>query len=215
MRPVIILFAKAPVAGQVKTRLAERLGAGEAALLHKAFVADMLERIAVLSRVADIELHTNMNTDAWPGTKVARRLQEKGDLGIRMLHALNTALSEHRPQAVIVGTDAPTLPTSHLQTVLSLPADVALMPTDDGGYCVIACRRTHSDMFRGVRWSGPFTLEDTLRASWKCGLTTAVGPAWFDVDTPADLARLATGPEVPRHTAAWIEKNRPLLAGLE
>jgi glycosyltransferase A (GT-A) superfamily protein (DUF2064 family) len=142
-------------------------------------------------------------------------LQEEGDLGIRMLHAVNAALSGRRPQAVIVGTDAPTLPASHLETVLSSPADVTLIPTEDGGYCVIACRRTHPDMFRGVRWSGPFTLKDTFKAAWECGLTTAVGPAWFDVDTPGDLARLAAGPAVPRHTAAWIAQNRSLVAGLE
>lgn len=215
MRPVIILFAKAPVAGQVKTRLAAYLGAGEAALLHKAFVADMLEQMDILSRVADIELHTNIDTDAWPGTKVARRLQAEGDLGIRMLHALNAALSEDRQQAVIVGSDAPTLPASHLETVLSSPADVTLIPTDDGGYCVIACRRTHPDMFRGVRWSGRFTLEDSLRSAHDCGLTTVVGPRWFDVDTPADLKRLAAGPPLPRHTAGWLARNRSLVAGLE
>jgi glycosyltransferase A (GT-A) superfamily protein (DUF2064 family) len=142
-------------------------------------------------------------------------LQVEGDLGIRMLHALNAALSEDRPQAVIVGTDAPTLPASHLETALSSPADVTLIPTDDGGYCVIACRRTDPGMFHGVRWSGPATLEDTLRTAWKCGLTTAVGPSWFDVDTFTDLARLAAGASLPRHTAAWIAKNRLLMAGLE
>lgn len=141
---------------------------------------DVLERLITLAPRADIELHRVIDTDVWEGTKVARRLQSAGDLGARMLHALSTALGEGRPQAVVIGADVPILPVSHLEAVRDSQADVALVPTDDGGYCVIGCRRTYQEMFKSVRWSHPSTCEDTPLAERKCSLNPAISPGWFD-----------------------------------
>jgi rSAM/selenodomain-associated transferase 1 len=207
MRSVIILFAKAPVPGCVKTRLEARLGPEQAAELHSAFVQDMLEMLESLTEAADIELHTNIETDAWREAKVSRALQSGSDLGSRMFHALEEALRHGRPKAMIVGSDAPTLPASHLEALLSSRADVAVGPSQDGGYYAIACRRIHPEMFRAVRWSEPQVLEETLRATRACELTVEVGPEWFDVDSPADLDRLAGCSGLPRHTATWLRKS--------
>ena len=146
MRPAIILFARAPVAGQVKTRLEQALGAEATLELHNAFVLDMLDKLLTLSDAAAIELHTDIQTDAWRRPEVALRMQTYGDLGSRMLHALDGKW------ACIVGSDAPTLPASHIEALLASEADVALGPCDDGGYYAISCRRTHPEMFQG--WSG-------------------------------------------------------------
>ncbi len=211
MLPVIILFAKAPAPGRVKTRLAERFGAIAAAELHTALVADMIELLGSLADAAEIELHTDMDTDAWPEAGVSRALQRGGDLGERMYFTLERALAGGRPKAMIVGSDAPTLPLSHLEQILSSNADVALGPADDGGYYAISCRRVHPRMFRGVRWSGPSTREQTRQAAERCGLTVEFGPAWFDVDTPADLERLQRAGGTRRHTAEWLRRNHPEL----
>src|SRR2546421_6785843 len=119
MRPAIILFAKPPVAGNVKTRLQESLGAEATVTLHWAFVLDMLDKLLILGDFADIELHTDMETDVWREAPVAPGLQAAGDLGSKMLHALTTALSQGRDQACVVGSDAPTLPIAHLQSLLA------------------------------------------------------------------------------------------------
>jgi len=207
MRPVIILFARAPAPGCAKTRLAARLGHERAAELHTAFVWDALEMLASLSGAADIELHTDISTDAWTEAKVSRSLQSDGDLGWRMYHALEKALRGGRPQAMIVGSDAPTLPASHVGRLLASPADVAIGPSEDGGYYAIACRRTHPEMFQGVRWSEPQALADTVRAAGSCGLSVELGLPWFDVDSPDDLDRLAGCSGLRRHAREWLEKN--------
>jgi len=124
MRPAIILFAKAPLAGNVKTRLQARLGAEATLALHEAFVLDMLDKLLTLSEFADIELHTDIKTDVWRRANVTGRVQVAGSLGLKMLHALSTALARGREQVCIVGSDAPTLPAAHLRALLSSPADV-------------------------------------------------------------------------------------------
>ena len=137
MRPVMIVFAKAPVPGCVKTRLTGALTANEAAMLHDAFVRDTLELLQPFTAIADLELHTDIETDAWRDIPVARRLQHEGDLGLEIFKALDKALQCGRPHAWILGSDSPTLPASHLHELLRLEVDVALGPKEDGGYYAI------------------------------------------------------------------------------
>lgn len=203
MRPVIIVFAKAPVPGRVKTRLVPPLSPVDAAALHAAFVRDTLESLEALN-AADVELHTDVETDAWRDLRVPRRLQHEGGLGLKMLKALAEALLRGHPRAVILGGDSPALPPAHLLALLGLDADIALGPADDGGFYAIAARRTHPEMFAGARWSSPHALADTVRASTAARLSTAIGPAWFDIDSIDDVARLFSGKPIPRHTAAAL-----------
>jgi hypothetical protein len=107
---------------------------------------------------------------------------------------------------MVVGSDSPTLPAGHLQKLLESGADVALGPCEDGGYYAIACRRVHERMFEGVEWSSPGALEQTARAARACGLSVDVGEAWWDVDEPASLARLASLDDLPPHTAGFLRR---------
>ena len=205
MRPVIVLFAKAPLAGRVKTRLSPPLSPELAARLHDAFVRDTLESLHSLDNSADVELHTDIPTDAWTDIAVPRKLQHEGDLGLKMLQALDDALKAGRERVMIVGSDSPTLPAGHLELLLRTPDDVALGPTLDGGFYAIACTRVHPSMFDCVVWSVLDTLERTVRSIRACGLSVAQGAAWYDVDTPGDLERLASDPRLSPRTAAVIE----------
>lgn len=203
MQPVIILFAKAPVPGRVKTRLLPLLSPGEAASLHTAFVWDMIERLQSFTE-ASLELHTDISTDAWEGAGVSQRLQAEGDLQLKMFHALHSALSRGHPRGMIVGSDAPTLPLDHIRELLDSSADVALGPTEDGGYYAISCARIHQRMFQGVQWSSPDTLAQTVHAAQACGLIVETGRRWFDIDTPEDLRRLSKIPGLPPYTRSWF-----------
>ena len=201
MRPVILVFAKAPVPGRVKTRL--RLHPEDAAALHSALVRDTVEQLAAY----DVELYTDEATDAWPDITVTRTIQAPGSLGTKMLAALDRALVQGRPRTLILGSDTPALPCSHVDSLLAAQADVALGPAEDGGYYAISCRRTHPAMFDKVPWSSPTTLEATTRAIQRCGLTVETGPAWFDIDEPASLERLRDLPGLGRHTAQWLRDH--------
>ena len=203
MRPVIILFAKAPVAGRVKTRLVPPLTPDQAAQLHTALVWDTLESLQQL-RGVELELHTDIETDAWTSAGVPQSLQCEGDLGLKMFNALNAALRNGRGRAMIAGSDAPALPLDHIEQLLSAEEEVALGPTDDGGYYAIACRRVHRNMFDQVEWSTDRTRAQTIQAVCRVGLSVNVGPPWFDLDTPQDFARLKALPGLGRHTAKMI-----------
>ena len=207
-RPLIVLFAKAPLPGHAKTRLQRRLTAAQTVALQIALVSDMLEMLQSGFPDADLELHTDQPTEAWARYGTAHRLQAPGDLGARLLTALAGGLGEGRPQVAVLGSDAPTLPVAHVRALLQFQTDVALGPASDGGYYGISCRKTHPRMFDGVAWSGPDTFSGTWQAVQSSGLTVAAGPEWFDVDTPEDLDRLLQQPGLPRHTAAWRDSLR-------
>jgi rSAM/selenodomain-associated transferase 1 len=200
----MILFAKAPIAGYVKTRLAREIGARRAAELHRAFVTDSLAKLKEFTSAADLQLHTDIPTDAWSELNVAREVQTSGGLQLKLLHALGHGLAAGRPQVIVFGSDSPTLPHAHVQRLLDSTADVAFGPCEDGGYYAIACRRVHPDMFAGVAWSTPDVLEQTERAARACGLSVERGDLWYDVDGPEDLARLMAEAELPVATARAI-----------
>ncbi len=212
-RPLLILFAKAPVAGRVKTRLCPPLTPVQAAGLHSALVQETIEMLSTFSDVADLELSSDSLSESWPGGTLSRSVQTAGDLGTRLLHALSGALTCGREVAMVVGSDSPGLPSSHIDALLESNADVTLGPTLDGGFFSIACRRVHARMFEEVRWSTGFTLDDVVRSVARCGLTIATGPAWFDVDVEEDLERMLQMSNLPRHTARWSKEYQELRSG--
>jgi len=170
----------------------------------------MLWRLRTLLKF-DLELHTDVNTDAWLTPSVTRKLQTSGSLGLKMFHALESALASGYDRAVIVGSDAPTLPLAHVEDLLNSDADVALGPAEDGGFWGIAARKVHPTMFREVVWSHADTFDQTLQALAAAHLTVAVGPTWFDVDELKDLDRLlSTAP--PPATKRWAARYRPSAA---
>ena len=200
MRPVVILFAKAPRPGFVKTRLIPHVGAEAACRLHEAFVRDMLDMLKEAEDVCDLEIHANLSWDGIAQNRVFR-WQAPGDLGTRMRTALENALNSSHPVAAIFGSDSPSLPAAYVRQILECPADVCLGPALDGGFYAIACRKVTSDMFNGVTWSSPQTLEQTIAAINSAGLTVALGPAWYDIDSADDLQRLAADKGVRPATA--------------
>ncbi len=191
MRPVIIVFAKAPRPGFVKTRLISRVGAEGACRLHEAFVRDTLSMLRELENICDIEIHADSLWDDWAADHRVLKLQAEGHLGTRMRIALESGLNELRPVAAILGSDSPSLPASYVQQILDCPADACLGPASDGGFYAIACRKTMPAMFDDVAWSSPQTLEQTVAAMKATGLTVTLGPAWYDIDSGEDLHRLA------------------------
>lgn len=204
-RPLIILFAKAPLPGRVKTRLLPLLSPDQAAGLHRAMVRDALEMLQGLQHLADIELHTDLPTEEWSEFPFPRRLQPDGGLGQRLWATMARALGEGHAAVLILGSDSPGLPPSHVAGLLNSAADVKLGPTEDGGFYGIFARRVVHGMFDGVRWSTDQTLSDTRSALEQRGLSVEAGENWFDVDEPSDLLRVSGGLKVGRHTASWLD----------
>ena len=207
----LILFAKAPIPGLVKTRLCPPLEVAAASALHTSLVRDACELLMSFDGVAELELCLDTPTDSWSEYALTRTLQGEGNLGDRLRRAMIRALEQGSRQVMVVGADSPGLPAGHLQALLDAEADAALGPTEDGGYYAIKCRQTAPAMFDGIRWSSADTFHDTVRALSKCGFTVETGPAWFDVDEPPDLLALMEASDLPRHTAAWIKSHAAVL----
>ncbi len=198
----LVIFAKAPIPGEVKTRLCPPLTPDEAATLHGSFVLDMLERSK--TAVAKLKLPLDRYLACAPSsTLVFFKIMEErqgvtlidqvgDDLGARMQQAFETMFSRGYTRVLIVGTDVPSLPLDHYQQALALleTNDLVLGPALDGGYYLIGLKRMVPDLFVGIPWSTERVLGLTQENAMKLGLKTALISPWRDVDTIDDLHAL-------------------------
>lgn len=182
------VFVRPPRPGEVKTRLAREVGPGRAAALAAAFLADVWATVASRVWAHPVLVGTEPGLDGYGLGPVELLLQGEGDLGARMEQAL-TALG---PTALLVGADLPGLPAAHLDAALAAltHADVVLGPADDGGFWLLGARRFVPGALADLAWSTSTTRAQTEAALARRGLSVGYAPPWFDVDEPADLARL-------------------------
>jgi uncharacterized protein len=193
---VAIVFAKAPIPGQAKTRLIPALGAEQAALLHAA-LSERAIMTAQKSGAADVELCCTPNSEeaffqyCAEDFDVSLTDQGDGDLGERMLRAFDSAL-EHIERVIIIGADCPALTAKHIQNAANALAntDVVLMPAEDGGYVLIGATRTDPKMFDNIHWGTASVLVEQRRNLNACGLTLIETDTLWDVDRPEDLPRV-------------------------
>jgi len=198
--PLLILFTKAPVPGQVKTRLIPALGAQGAALAHSLMVRRMVER---LQGPWDFEVHCPAADpqvlDQWLGN-LRFRPQGPGDLGEKMSLAFAEAFARGYKKVALVGSDIPDLGPGEIQGAFAAldQQPLALGPALDGGYYAIALNRPCPELFQGVPWSSPQVLAQTLATAAALKITPTLLPPLADIDEPQDLPRLqALFPDQP------------------
>jgi len=192
-------MCKPPIPGVSKTRLAVVLGAERAAALAGAFLADSAAIARQLATREHAEL-TAFYTPSDAGEAMAALLpswalasQGEGDLGARMGHAVDRLFEAGAGRALLLGTDAPTLPPALLELLLAGlrdGADAACIPALDGGYCAIAFARPLPALLAGMPWSTPALLEATRARAVEIGLRFDELQAWHDVDEAEDLEAL-------------------------
>lgn len=199
----ILVFAKAPLPGRVKTRLCPPLQPRQAALLHTRMVWHTLETACTAAPGA-VELHCAPAPGDYFFTECARRYgvslhrQAEGDIGARMAHALRAACRD-RP-LLLIGTDCPARSTNDLRAAigaLDAGEHVVLGPVEDGGYSLIGLSRCAPQLFADIAWSTDRVSSQTLARIRASGLRSTLLPVLWDVDQPAELARLrSTFPEL-------------------
>lgn len=203
MNTALIVFAKAPLPGQAKTRLIPALGAAGAATLAACMLQHALAAAAA-ARPQALQLCTTPDTGhpaivhAAAQHGAARFDQGPGDLGQRMHRALARALAGH-DAALLMGTDAPALDAARLrQAMAALDShDAVFVPALDGGYALIGLRRPQPSLFADIPWSSAEVMPRTRQRLLAAGLRWAELDAVADVDEPADLVH------VP---AAWLDR---------
>jgi uncharacterized protein len=183
------VFARAPLAGRVKTRLIARLGADGAARLHVRLIRHTV-RLALQARCGPVELHATAPHGLFRTLGVTVRRQRGRDLGERMHHALREALRRHR-QAILIGADVPALAPADLRRARRFlhSTDLVLAPAEDGGYALIGARRLSLRIFTDVRWGSAAVLAQTLRNLSRASLRYRLLRTLWDLDRPEDLDR--------------------------
>jgi len=237
-RCAVAVMAKAPQAGQSKTRLSPPLTPHQAAALSAAFLRDATENIRLAARTASIAGYVAYAPDGArhlfddhlaPGTGLvladgtAIDLAGITGIGRSLLHAVTSLLASGHESVCLLNADSPNLPTRFLidaAQALAPPGDRMVLGTaDDGGYYLIGLKRPHVALFRDIAWSSEQVSRQTLQRAKKAGLETVLLPKWFDVDDLASLHRLADsltdagdGPYAAPAVRAWLSVNRAALA---
>jgi len=194
---VIIVFAKAPEPGAVKTRLVPMLGAEGAAALHARLVKRTLATLRAAS-FKHVELHCAPGIDD-PFFRFCAghygfplQPQVAGDLGTRMRSAFENALAAHAG-VVLVGTDCPALTARHLrqaERTLHDGADAVFAPCEDGGYALIGLRRVDARLFDGIAWGSDGVMTETRTRLQQLGWNWRELETLWDIDRPEDYQRL-------------------------
>ena len=213
-RIVLAVMARAPTDEQGKTRLLSVLGSDAGEDLRRAILLDTLDVARQVSAVdlailfapvsATAEL-TNLAGDATVGL-----IPQRGDaLGERLDNAFSDLFARHYTGVVIMGSDLPTLPPTHVESAVSALTrqvdPVVLGPTLDGGYYLIGLRKHHPELFRGSPWSTDAVCDTTADIANRGGLAVSLAPAWYDVDSVHDLHRVVEAPDNKgRRTRAWV-----------
>jgi rSAM/selenodomain-associated transferase 1 len=215
------VFAKQPLPGAVKTRLAADTSPRWAAQVAEAFLLDTLDRLACVDARRVLAFTPSDARPYFEGVARERFLltaQPEGDLGRRMETFLRAQLDAGAGPVVLVGADSPTLPPEFVEWAFREleRADVVLGPASDGGYYLIGCAGRVPPIFAGVAWGCERVLLDTVTRLPGDRLL-ALLPPWYDVDSRADwqalcghlaaLRRAGLDPQVPR-TEALADASR-------
>jgi len=188
---VLLVFSKAPVAGNVKKRLIPYLGETESARLYKSLLTRTLDSAAA-SDFSQIELHCYPTIDhpffrdCESKYNLTLHQQHGHDLGEKMHNALSTALQKYT-FAVIAGCDCPVLTTEILNKVRQRLLDgcrTVLGPCEDGGYCLVGTNTARKTLFEGIDW-GQDTVLETTRDRLR-----SLGDGWYETETLWDVDRI-------------------------
>lgn len=195
----LVLFAKQPIPGQVKTRLAATWGADRAAGLYECFLRDQFERFASESdrRVVAYAPDTSAAHDWFAESARGWQLwpQPETDLGDRMAACFEQWCSETDDRLALIGSDSPNLPPGSFDQAFELldSHDVVLGPSSDGGYWLVGLRGSAPQaraIFDNVDWSTAEVFQQTVERIRSLNLNLGLLPLWFDVDTEAEVATL-------------------------
>jgi uncharacterized protein len=187
----VILFARDPVLGKVKTRLFPYLNKETILKLYTCFLRDSLEKIRKVEN-ADLFVGIAPSNESgfftgMQGSDIRIFVQEGKELGDKMRQAIQDRFAEGYEKVVIIGSDSPSLPVSYIKRALSSDKALILGPSTDGGYYLIGMRGKLVEVFAGVTWGTENVLQETCERLVRGGVALELLPVWYDIDTPEDL----------------------------
>ena len=199
MNNLLIIFAKEPVSGKVKTRLIPEIGPDKALSLYSELLSDTL-KVASNSCIEEIHLYLHgdtrnnsiQNLVKQYGVKVCS--QSGDNLGERMLNAFKNSLTDFK-RVIIIGTDCPSLELddiSQANNALDGDVDIVLGPAEDGGYYLIGLKQDFDFLFKNIEWGSGQVLSETLELINQRSLNYHLLQTRWDLDRPSDLKRYSS-----------------------
>jgi uncharacterized protein len=219
----LVIMAKAPKPGVVKTRLAQYLPPPAVTALYRCLLDDTMAlarsldsvEVAIMCPGADVDDLARLAGDA------ARVVAQTGDglaAGLTSVFAQFARVGQQR--VIAFNSDSPHLPASILERAFEALAtcDVVVGPTHDGGYYLVGAKANHPGLFNGDGMGTSNALETLLERVRALGLSVHVADPFYDIDIASDLIRLdaelrLSPPRAPR-TAAWLAQWGELVAQL-
>lgn len=201
----LVIMAKAPLAGEVKTRLLPALTPEQAARLAKALLVDQLNHVQQIEGV-DLYLafapeRERLLMERLAPTRFRLFSQQGADLGARMQAIFEKLFRAHYRNVVLIGSDLAAVPLHFFDQAYrfleSRQRRVALGPSRDGGYYLIGCNQRTPELFRDMNWSDASLLAQTLATLDRLKIAHDLLPDWFDVDTPDDVRALGLALDSP------------------
>jgi len=187
----ILIFAKSPVAGQVKTRLAETIGSEQACKVYEALLTRTLDT-ALSAQLAPVCCYTDDTEHAyfkrWKQKGVLFKQQVGADLGQRMQQAFIHELKLYAP-VVLIGSDCPVITVEHLSAAchaLDGDTEAVITPTLDGGYVLLGLKKLHPKIFSNIQWSSKHVFRQTVEHLDSLSLKWQQLNTLWDLDTAED-----------------------------
>ena len=196
------MFAKTPLSGHVKTRLAADIGNQAALDVYKQLLEKTLHTV-VSSKLSPVELWLDSdNQDIWLQDSINRLAvpvqQQSGiDLGERMASAFEKTLGD-ADFCVLIGTDCPLLDMSYLSdacAALHSGIEIVIGPAEDGGYVLIGLRNCKPELFASIDWSTSAVMQQTLQTIDDQQWQHKELPVLWDIDRLADWRRWTELPQ--------------------
>jgi len=190
----ILIFARTPELGKVKTRLASDVGEAPALDLYHRLLAHTCDTVTRSGFPARVHLAGPMpERDLWSDAGFRRIPQTDGDLGARMSAAFAHAFAEGVRSVVIIGTDCPGLRADHLHLAMTAleTHEAVVGPADDGGYWLLGLTSPVRAIFENKTWSTDSVLRETLADFKALGMGVVRLETLRDVDTVDDLDALS------------------------
>jgi rSAM/selenodomain-associated transferase 1 len=195
----VVVFGREPVVGKVKRRLARGLGADAAARIYAAVLDHTLNSVAGCGVPCFLSL-AEKPSERWKiPDGFSLEIQVSGELGDRMAATFDQRFREGTRRVVLLGSDCPWVTAAHIHAAIAALKDseVVIGPATDGGYWLVAQRAPGFDLFSGVPWSSPGTLDRTRNRLAAIGATWTEIEELRDIDTASDLEAVLNDPRTP------------------
>jgi rSAM/selenodomain-associated transferase 1 len=219
-KAALVVMARAPQAGRVKTRLQPALTPYECAGLYAAFLGDTIDLAISIEEfipfLAYMPVESKLVFERLIPAGMQIMPQVGGDLGQVMDMLMRRLMAQKYTPVIIIGSDIPALQPGTLRRALTAlaHADVCLGPASDGGYYLVGARRPVPALFQNIPWSTPDVLKATQESARRAGLSTTLLEELSDVDTKEALSlleekirklRSEPGARIPLRTEAWLK----------